>query len=263
MKILYFTATGNSLSIAKQIGGELISIPQMMAHGPFEIKDEVIGIVFPVYCCYPPKIVRELLSKVKLEGDYLFAIATYGNNAGTGGDGAAMVEFNKLAKKAGYQFSYLNSILMVDNFIDNFEIGEEIKKIPSKEIDKNIHAIISDIQARKTYIKDPGIAGKAVTTMCKPLVAAQDKGLAAQKFFVTDACVMCGVCAKVCPSGNIVVEGNRPQFKANCLSCYACIHNCPQIAIHKKNEKSAKRWRHPAVSLEELIAANSVKNSEV
>lgn len=28
MKIFYFTATGNSLAVAKKIGGELISIPQ-------------------------------------------------------------------------------------------------------------------------------------------------------------------------------------------------------------------------------------------
>ncbi len=28
MKILYFTATGNCLHVAKQLGGELLSIPQ-------------------------------------------------------------------------------------------------------------------------------------------------------------------------------------------------------------------------------------------
>ncbi|SPW87228.1 Uncharacterised protein [Enterococcus faecium] len=30
MTILYFTATGNSLYVAKRLGGKLISIPQMI-----------------------------------------------------------------------------------------------------------------------------------------------------------------------------------------------------------------------------------------
>ena len=30
MKICYFTATGNCLYVAKQIGGELLSIPQLI-----------------------------------------------------------------------------------------------------------------------------------------------------------------------------------------------------------------------------------------
>ena len=37
MKTLYFTATGNSLYIAKSIGGELLSIPKMIKEGRYEI----------------------------------------------------------------------------------------------------------------------------------------------------------------------------------------------------------------------------------
>lgn len=47
MKILYFTATGNSLAVAKKLGGELISIPQAIKNNQYEIKDDVIGFVFP------------------------------------------------------------------------------------------------------------------------------------------------------------------------------------------------------------------------
>lgn len=49
MKLLYFTATGNSLYIAKSFGGELISIPSMVKSGTFEFSDDKIGIIFPVY----------------------------------------------------------------------------------------------------------------------------------------------------------------------------------------------------------------------
>lgn len=43
MKILYFTATGNSLYIAKSIGGELYSIPKMVKEGTSEFTDKKIG----------------------------------------------------------------------------------------------------------------------------------------------------------------------------------------------------------------------------
>ncbi len=57
MKVFYFTATGNSLAVAKKIGGELISIPQVMNDENLEYKDDVIGVIFPVYGCNVPKIV--------------------------------------------------------------------------------------------------------------------------------------------------------------------------------------------------------------
>lgn len=49
MKVLYFTSTGNNLYIAESLGGELLSIPQLIKKEEYEIKDEVVGIIFPVY----------------------------------------------------------------------------------------------------------------------------------------------------------------------------------------------------------------------
>jgi flavodoxin len=49
MTILYFTSTGNSLYVAKQLGGKLISIPHCVKTNQYEFKDDVIGIVVPIY----------------------------------------------------------------------------------------------------------------------------------------------------------------------------------------------------------------------
>ena len=35
MTIFYFTATGNSLAVAKRVGGELISIPKALKDGEY------------------------------------------------------------------------------------------------------------------------------------------------------------------------------------------------------------------------------------
>ncbi len=49
MKILYFTASGNSLHVAKSFGCETLSIPKMIKQGKYEFTDDKIGIVFPLY----------------------------------------------------------------------------------------------------------------------------------------------------------------------------------------------------------------------
>ena len=74
MKIFYFTGTGNSLAAAKRLKGELISIPQVMKTGSFVFEDEEIGVIFPLYCLNPPKMVRTFLSKAQFHTEYLFAV---------------------------------------------------------------------------------------------------------------------------------------------------------------------------------------------
>lgn len=55
--ILYFTATGNSLYIARQLADEhteLLSIPQLMKRKRLEFEADEIGIVYPIYGQMPP-----------------------------------------------------------------------------------------------------------------------------------------------------------------------------------------------------------------
>ena len=49
MTICYFSATGNSLYAARQIGGTLLSIPRLMRQETVKIEDDAVGIVSPVY----------------------------------------------------------------------------------------------------------------------------------------------------------------------------------------------------------------------
>ena len=47
--IFYFTATGNSLYVAKQLEEHLVSIPQVIHQENLRFKDEKIGVVCPVF----------------------------------------------------------------------------------------------------------------------------------------------------------------------------------------------------------------------
>lgn len=251
MTIFYFTSTGNSLAVAKAIGGKLISIPQVMDAPQRHYKDDVIGVVFPVYGLLPAKIVQDFLDKVKFEAEYTFAIGTYGNMPG-----GCMRKVQKQAEKNGCRFDYANDILMLDNFLPVFEMGAEMEKLPRKKAQENLAKIVEDIHSRKHRTAEASIGGKILTAM-GPLMSPNSKG--AQKYLVNDRCNQCGTCAKVCPTKNIAVA-DKVIFSDCCAGCLACLHHCPQNAIHLKNEKSAIRWRNPDVSLGEIISANSRTN---
>lgn len=248
MTVFYFTSTGNSLAVAKRIGGNLVSIPQVVDSQDTHYKDDVIGVIFPVYNLTVPKMVGRFLDKVKFEADYTFAIGTYGNMSGP-----CMFNLQKRAIQNGYRFDYANQILMLDNFLPAFEMDAEVTKLPSKKVDENIATIISDIHHRKLLQATASLGLRALASALSAF-GSTDKN--AQKYSVTDQCTKCGVCAKVCPAKNIEVT-DKVQFRNHCEACLGCVHLCPQNAIHLKNEKSVRRWRNPEVSLNEIITANN------
>ncbi len=70
MKTFYFTATGNSLHVAKKIGGELLSIPRMLKEKRFKFEDEAVGFVYPCYGFGLPRLVEEFILKSEFKADY-------------------------------------------------------------------------------------------------------------------------------------------------------------------------------------------------
>jgi len=257
MTIFYFTGTGNSLAVAKRIGGSLkqsfnlISIPQVIGSDNLNYKDDVIGVVFPVYALAAPQMVRQFLEKVKFEAEYTFAIGTYGGIPGT-----VMMNVQKLARKNGYRFDYAESILMVDNFLPTFNIEKEIAKLPEKKIEEKTAQIIEDINNRKHNQAKGSIPYRIFTAMISGIIK-YDKY--AQNYYVNDKCNKCGICPQFCPAKNITVS-DKVNFSNHCVACFACLNHCPQNAIHHKKEKSNARWRNPEVSVNEIIAANNRRN---
>lgn len=247
MKILYFTATGNSLYVAKRIGDEYYSIPKLIKERRFDFEDEKIGIVFPAYYAGVPKIVEEFLNKVSLKSKYVFGITTYGAFSG-----ATTRHLLEIGKRNGIEFSYINEILMVDNYLPEFDMNKQVQGQSKKNIEENLRKIIKDIEEGRKYIKKRTIIMEGIRLVAGKFYNNQFE----KNFSVSNNCNGCKVCEKVCPVDNIKVDKN-PVFKSNCQHCLACIHNCPQRSISIKNEKSKARFINENITLKEIIDSNN------
>ena len=68
----------------------------------------------------------------------------------------------------------------------------------------------------------------------------------AKKFYVTDACISCGKCERVCPTENVRLENGRPVWGKKCTHCMACICRCPAEAIeYGKHSRGLPRYTFP------------------
>lgn len=178
MKILYFTSTGNNLYIAQNLGGELLSIPQLVNDNILDIEDDVVGIVFPVYYATSPKMLREYLKKVNITADYLFLIASYGSD----GDQNALRIMTKTLEKRGMGVNYTNSVLMVDNYLPMFDMTKEKEIKDENDILNAISIIKDDILmkkefklSKKMFTNVPFIEKVSESTMSKKFKIVVDK----------------------------------------------------------------------------------------
>lgn len=251
MKILYFTSTGNNLYIAKKLGGELLSIPQLIKNNRFDIEDESIGIIFPVFYANAPKIVREFIEKARFKTDYLFLIASYGSD----GDQNAFKILKKAFNKKGMKVNYTNSVLMVDNYLPMFDMKEEKEIKDDSDIDSQIEIIKNDIESRKEF----HLKKKSVSDI--PFIEKVLESTMTKRFhiIVGDGCSDCKVCSRICPKGNIDLSGEKPVIGDDCLFCLGCVHHCKENVFTINNEKNNKeRFSNPHIKVSEIIKSNNM-----
>lgn len=87
--IFYFSGTGNSAWVARQIAKaqqeELLAIAEEInKNKEYVLKDgEKVGFVFPVYAWGPPGIVLRFIRQLKMKNpEYLFFVCTCGDDTG-------------------------------------------------------------------------------------------------------------------------------------------------------------------------------------
>jgi NAD-dependent dihydropyrimidine dehydrogenase PreA subunit len=227
--IFYFTGTGNSRYIAEKVAlgiqDQALNIGALVKNATKieEIKIEnVLGIVFPVYAWRAPEIVNAFVSKLVIpKGTYVFAICTCGDKAAY-----TMKFFNKeLPLNSAW------SLTMPDDYIRMWDVNtyeEALVKVEAAET--KLVQIIEAIKNKQVIFDVPlGSAPFLKSYIINPFFRRFLN--TAKKYYVEDTCTSCGLCEKLCPLSNIVLDKGKPLWGNNCNQCGACIHHCPVKAI--------------------------------
>ena len=264
--LFFFSATGNSLYIARQIGGEkatLLSISQEIHNENPVYEAKEIGFVCPVYCFIPPAIVQDFIARSTFKADYFFTVGTYGAHS------TIFPEFvENFAREHGVQMNYISTIQMVDTYLPFFDAAREMADPKLQRIPERLSAVTADINSHKNYIQPvtqedrmmcEGYYRMSGRDRQRPTVTRSEKIV-----FATDACIGCGICTGVCPRGSWKVIDGHAVPEGDCENCLACVHNCPQKAIsiiptppEPQEPNREARFRNPHVTIADLIKANN------
>lgn len=255
-EIYYFTGTGNSLvvarDIAKDIDGELISIPCALNKEFLKINSKSAVIVFPVYIWGIPLIVERFLKKIENIKDVnIYAVTTYG-----GMPGATINIFEKVLISCGGKLAGGFTVQMPGNYTPFYGAISEIKqKKMFKKWSEKVKMITEYINSAMRGKKENSniflnlFFSSLIYNVSAKHIPEMDK-----KFWADEKCNKCGICIKVCPVSNIESTDGKPLWMGKCEQCMACLQWCPQEAIqHGKKTSNRKRYQHPDVNLTDIL----------
>lgn len=285
MEIYYFSGTGNSLALARDIAaktnGTPISIRSVIDQPSIKTDADSIGIVFPAYMAHLygiPLMVERFARKLEDIGSkYIFAVCTCGGYESVNAL-PALKNLSRLIRSLGGEAPAAFSVRLPMNNLDYDHIPIPISRDQDamfKTCEHKIEVICRRIMSRKKglyripktvfhWLATPmylALRNLYITDLKKKAKEPEDTKL---KYYdlmpltdksieVSDKCTGCGTCARVCPARNIQMVDNRPVWQHHCEICFACDEWCPQKAIHHWGKTVGRDYHHPNVKVMDMF----------
>lgn len=252
--IFYFSGTGNSLHVAKMIAeannDEIRNISEELEKEEQELNysfggNDILGIIFPVHAWGPPDCVERFISRLRVVGGmpYIFTIATCGEE-----EGYTSTILSKALQKSGVVVDNSFTIKMPNGYIIGYDVEPAaVRDRILSEAETRISQIIDEINKREMFKGStipgsfPFIKSRIINRLFR--MSLNDT----KKYYATDSCTQCGLCAEICPVHSIIIE-EKPKWGERCEKCFACINRCPVNAIQfGKSTESKGRYHHPSL----------------
>lgn len=285
MIVYYFSGTGNSFALAKEIaekiGAELISIAKIVKEEKIHINAESICIVFPSYLAPLsglPIIVDRFVRKIDNMGDLtIIAVCNCGGYESVNAH-PSLNKLQQIVKSCGGELYAEYSLRLPMNNLEYDHIPipinratEDLVRKSKVEIDRICTCITKRKKTRYKVLKRLFFhMMKPVYKLIQNAVIKELKVLADQpqdsellyselipmtdkSINVDEKCNGCGICAKVCPVDNIKIVNQRPEFQHRCEMCFACDEWCPTMSIRHWSRKNGVKYHHPEVTIKDML----------
>lgn len=231
--ILYYSGTGNSRYVARRLaerlGDEAVSLNERIKAGdvsPVETGERLV-VVTPTYAWRLPRLVRAWLNRAELTGaKRAWFVMTCGSEIGNAG------KYNRtLCAELGLEYMGTAQIIMPENYIAMFDAPDRDES----------RAIVAAAEAHIDRAAEHISAGTPLPAAPLTLTDRMKSGpvnpvfykfcVSAKAFTVSDKCISCGKCEKLCPTNSVTLQSGRPVWGDGCTHCMACICYCPVEAI--------------------------------
>lgn len=253
--IFYFSGTGNSRWVADELGKtlneRLVSIVEALKEKKEELSfplsaAEKVVFVFPVHSWGPAVLVSRFISRLRLEeykNQSVYFVCTCGDDCGnTDQIMCKLLRKRGIGLTDGFSIQMPNTYVLLPGFdVDKESVAaEKLGKAPERL--REIADCILQQKKGELYFRGSFPALKSFTY---PFFTHWVIGK--NKFYATDACVSCGLCAEVCPTDTIALSASgKPAWKDTCVQCMACYHRCPTHAIeYGKVSLEKGHYHHP------------------
>ena len=241
---------------------------------PFILKEnERLGFVFPVHGWRVPKLVREFIGRMKVQRAEPDATRSQtlsdisGNSASAGS-----LPFTYCVCTAGDSIG-----LTIENLNQTISQNPSLQALGITEVSSSYSLIMPesyvglpfmDVDPKEKEIWKKSKSAQELAVICEEIFDRKEgvsrlvKGpipwfftkvvggffenvlITDKRFHVEkDKCVKCGICANVCPVGDIKGgHGEYPEWlhHKDCLTCFTCYHHCPHHAIEFGNQTQKK-----------------------
>lgn len=242
VKLVYFSPTGTGKKtvkeIAKGIGPDVEAIdltPPDADQSSYTLgKDELAIFSVPVYGGRVPLTALDRLRVVKGDSTPAVLVAVYGNRAYED----ALLELHNATKEQGFK-TIAGAAFIGRHSFDTEETPIATGRPDSDDLKKayEFGVKVSEKVKGMDVVSEIDVPGN---------IPHRERGSGGPRSPETDAdtCILCGMCAKACPTGSVEVSGVVETQKDLCIACTACVQSCPTGARHWEHEGilKAAKW---------------------
>ena len=235
-KLVYFSPTGTTKSIAKAIGKSMdnieieyidITLPASRTKPLKSSENELLIVAVPVYSGRVPILVSKWLEKIQSENTLAVAVVVYGNREFDD----ALLELKDILTSQGCK-PIGGAAFIGEHSFSSDELPASVGRPDD-----------SDLKLAKSFgekLLDKLQSIDSVESIPDVLLPGNypykkfSKRVSIDFIDVNDDCTQCGICAMRCPVGVIDSQNSRMVDFDNCIRCCACIKGCPENAKSMK-----------------------------